>query len=327
MVVTYIETNVNNMWVDVHSIDKLLADYERKRGEESPLEGRLLTFDTGENHVYNPTPFIYDDANYLVSRVEPPYTEFDSQSRFFRQKNGIWLLDNNLPVFDLQDPYITEIGDEWVFMGVEAVPIGPDKSRYRTVFYKGEDPSSLEEFATSPYQMKDIRLVELHDGRIGMFTRPNGNIGEKGKIAFTILDSLNDIKDESVFHRGEIIDGLFLDNHWGGVNDVHLLDDNLLGVLGHMAYSMFDHTGHEMKHYYAITFTYNYMTGEASRPVIISTRDDFPETEFKRRGHRDVLYPGGLLPLNNNGLWGLYAGLSDAASGMKPVNRPFRYEA
>ena len=51
---------------------------------------------------------------------------------------------------------------------------------WRTRFYHGSGGEDLQPFAVGPDGMKDIRLVELADGRIGVFTRPQGGDREAG---------------------------------------------------------------------------------------------------------------------------------------------------
>ena len=46
---------------------------------------------------------------------------------------------------------------------------------WRTRFYRGQH-QNLVPFAQGPDGMKDIRLVELPDGDIGVFTRPQGEV-------------------------------------------------------------------------------------------------------------------------------------------------------
>ena len=43
-----------------------------------------------------------------------------------------------------------------------------------TQFYRGINIDSLCHFASGPGTMKDIRMIELQDGRVGVFTRPAG---------------------------------------------------------------------------------------------------------------------------------------------------------
>lgn len=61
-----------------------------------------------------------------------------------------------------------------------------------TQFYRGYRIDSMHHFSSGPAMMKDIRLIELLDGRIGVLTRPQGEVGGRGQIGFTIIDSLEE---------------------------------------------------------------------------------------------------------------------------------------
>ncbi|HEB83921.1 MAG TPA: DUF1861 family protein, partial [Bacteroidetes bacterium] len=137
--------------------------------------GEILRF-TGPDvegvDVYNPTaPFMDRGRLTLAARVESHDSETDSRVMFFVERRGAWTRDTDTPVFPLQDPFICRVGDEWVTGGVR-FPVG--NNSWRTDFYRGPDLLHLEHFASGPLGMKDIRPVELEDGRIGVFTRPQG---------------------------------------------------------------------------------------------------------------------------------------------------------
>src|SRR5690606_41956515 len=53
----------------------------------------------------------------------------------------------------------------------------------------------------------------------------------RGKIGFTKVNRLEDISVE-VINDAPLLDQ-FLDEEWGGANEIHLLSNGLLGVLGH----------------------------------------------------------------------------------------------
>lgn len=87
-------------------------------------------------------------------------------------------------VYNISAPF--HIGDETIFGGVEVYPNhtihDPQGIGYRTVFYHGYDFSSLRKFAEGPDMMKDIRLVQLANGKLGVFTRPQGGLNGRGKM-------------------------------------------------------------------------------------------------------------------------------------------------
>ncbi|MCG2718725.1 MAG: DUF1861 family protein [Nanoarchaeota archaeon] len=165
-----------------NKINKLLNNYNNSKR----IEGSdILKFENVEGKdVYNPTaPFIDQGEEYISARVESRDSETDSQVMFFSQKNGKWHPNKDLPIFNLQDPFVTKIHDNLILGGVKTIWEKPEGKllNFMTVFYKGKDIKSLEYIAKGPDRMKDIRLIELPEKNIGVFTRPQGKLGGKEK--------------------------------------------------------------------------------------------------------------------------------------------------
>ncbi len=287
------------------------------------VSGRIIDFKAeclGSKDIYNPTaPFVDDNRSLMMARVESRNSEIDSEAHFFfRNDYGIWEHDPSLPFFPLQDPFITQIHGEWIIGGVRfPLPAGG----WETWFYRGESLGKLEKFASGPIGMKGIRLVELPDCRIGVFTRPQGEIGGRGKIGFTIINTVDDL-DSASLYDAPLIGGQFSDDNWGGVNEAQLLDDGLIGAVGHIAYFT-ERYGETIRDYRPTAFTYNYETGEASPLKELATRSDFPPGEVKRDPDlRDVVYSAGIIR-HDNGKADLYVGLSDAQCGIIEIDDPF----
>src|SRR5690606_5501518 len=217
---------------NVISSIQLLDEYHKNK--QQPFEKVKIPF-TGvtDKDIYNITAPFEDNGEYVIAgRVEKRDSEH-SQVMFFVNRDGQWIQRENSPVFKLQDPFFTKIGDELIFGGVEIFPhpTQEDTLSWRTAFYRGKSINSLEKFFEGPDGMKDLRLVELKDGSIGVFTRPQGEKGGRGKIGFTKVNRLEDISVE-VINDAPLLDQ-FLDEEWGGANEIHLLSNGLLGVLGH----------------------------------------------------------------------------------------------
>lgn len=263
--------------------------------------------------VYNTTvPFESAGKTYIAGRVESPETTADARSVFFVRSGDVWELDETLPSFELEDPFITKINGEILFGGVETYPLTEkDGIGYRTVFYRGHTLEDLEKFAEGPDMMKDIRLVKLADGGIGVFTRPQGEIGGKGTIGFVRLNSLEEFSSEKI-QGARLLTGQFQNGEWGGVNSAHLLRNGTLGVIGHIA-----NEDAEGKHYRVMSFVFDPETFQASPIRIIATRKDFPEGKAKDSKLRDIVFPGGYEDET------LYAGLSDAEAARIRIPDPF----
>jgi len=313
-------------------------------------EGKLLKFNLGENTdhltVYNPTPIEIDSVTYLWGRVEDKSSEEGSRAMLFKEgEDGVWNIVEGAPVFhDLQDPFYCGVIDgDHVFGGVEiykdpeSISLG-----YRTIFYRYRDSftelvtsdgKTIEPFAVGPDKMKGIRLIQFAEGRIGVFTRPQGVFGGRGKMGYFEIKSIEDlngalahfdrIKDPSSF-----IYGLFIDHEWGGPNELHLLPDGRIGILGHIA-GFGDETfmtpeGKEKtkKDYYPIAFIFDPKTKSISNIRIIATTEQFPPVEAKEEKLGNILYSGGLVSRGDGYAW-LYVGIGDTNTGRILIKDPF----
>jgi hypothetical protein len=296
-----------------------LLEQFRASGDK-PFNAQKLSFEgTGGKDVYNITaPFLDGGEKVIAGRVEERHSE-QAQTVFFVERDGRWVPRENAPVFALQDPFYTFISGELVFGGVEIFPHPTEigKLGWRTILYRGESVARLQPFFTGPDQMKDLRVVQLQDGTIGVFTRPQGEKGGRGKIGFTRINSLDDLSLE-VIDQAPILDGQFLDHEWGGANEIHLLKGGLLGVLGHIA--RFDEEGN--RHYYPMIFVLDPATGEYSDLRIISERSNFQDGPAKRKDLRNVVFSGGLIR-HPDGTADLYAGISDAEAHKITIRDPF----
>ncbi len=297
----------------IEKFNKKTSEYERK----------ILNFSgVGCKDVYNIShPFEVDGKTIIAGRVEKRQDWAKSKVVFFEQKGTTWKAMNNAPVFDLEDAFVTKINDEIIFGGVEVYTLNnkfhSKDIQYKTVFFKGKNLSLLEKFACGPERMKDIRLKNLTEEKIGIFTRPQGGKHGRGQMGYIETNHVKEINEEKCL-KAKIIKNLFVENEWGGANELHLLKNGDIGVLGHIAYEDEKH----FKHYYAMTFTYNPQTHKASPIKILATRQNFPRGETKRPELEDVVFPGGLIR-HGDGSATLYAGLSDAQAGYVTLPDPF----
>ncbi|KJB88462.1 hypothetical protein AZ66_07175 [Paenibacillus sp. E194] len=274
----------------------------------------------GDKDVYNITaPF--EDAGELViaGRVESRDSEF-SEVLFFVEQNGEWVPREGAPTFELQDPFQTRIGGELVLGGVQIYPHPTQENAlmWRTVFYKGKSIAELKPFFKGPNGMKDLRIVELQDGSVGVFTRPQGEKGGRGKIGYSRVNRLEDLSIELI-NNTSLLDGQFIDEEWGGANEAHLLSDGRIGVLGHIA--NFDAQGD--RHYYPMVFVLDPATGKYSDIKLIAVRNKFLPGAAKRTDLVDVVFSGGLVR-NGDGTAVLYAGISDAEAHRLTIADPFQ---
>ena len=303
----------------ISSCTELLEEFNRK---ESLTLGKKIFFSgVDEKDVYNISkPFLMAGEVALAGRVEARGKIADSQVMFFKLENEIWEPINNAPILKLEDGFTANIGGETIIGGVNAYsnPIKDDAENisYKTDFYRGHDFSSLHKFATGPEGMKDIRLIAVNN-KLGVFTRPQGGENAGGKIGYIELNGLEELNAKNIL-KAKVIDNQFAVGEWGGANELHLLANGKIGVLGHIAYR----DQNDIRHYYATSFVYNPENNQATPIKIIATRKNFPSGEAKTSELSDVVFPGGLTR-HNNGSATLYAGLSDAEAGSVNLPDPF----
>jgi hypothetical protein len=308
-------------------VSTLLRSYRQdgKGHAGSGLEGRRLEFSgVRGKDVYNPTkPFLIDGRTVMAARVESRTSETDSEVRFFeRSRSGRYLLLPGAPRFKLQDPFVTHIGKEIVLGGVEVTPLGEGRTSYKTVFFRGSTLDTLRRFAEGPPRMKDIRLTGLPDGRVFVLTRPQGTIGGKGTIGYTILDSLDAINPQAIQSARLLPRQFAKKNHsWGGANEILPLGQDRLGVLGHIARE--DSKGR--LHYYPMSFTIDLRQGIVGPMKILLERADLPGglgRPAKWPRVKNVLFSGGL-ERHGDGTATLTVGSGDSEVVQKHIPDPF----
>lgn len=302
----------------VKTCETLLREYKSKKNSvQNPV--KLHFTGVNDKDVYNITaPFEIDGEIVIAGRVESRDSEH-SEIHFFVEQDGKWLPKEGAPVFTLQDPFFTFIQGELVLGGVEIFPhpTMANALMWRTVYYKGKTLSELTRFFTGPDAMKDLRLKELASGEIGVFTRPQGDKGGRGKIGFTKVKRLEDVTIELI-NDTPLLTDQFVDAEWGGANEIHNLKKGLVGVLGHVA--CFDDAGD--RHYYPMVFALDPNTGEYSDMELIAVRAEFLPGETKRPDLTDVVFSGGLVR-KPDGTADLYAGISDAEAHRVTIEDPF----
>lgn len=268
--------------------------------------------------VYNPTAaFSYKGKKLLCARVEKRDSEV-SQAVFFEEtEKDVYQVIDGWMRYHLQDPCIAYVHGHYVLGGTEVFPNpeNPDRICWRTVFYYGKELAHLTRLAEGPNGMKDVRLVEMKDGRIGIFTRPQGEKGGRGKIGFAAVDDFSEVTAK-VMEEAPLLP-LFHEEEWGGVNEAFLLSDGRIGVLGHIA--CFE--PEEVRHYFPMAFVFDPESRECENIRILAERKELLPGPSKRPDLQDVLFSGGLIPEGQKAL--LYVGVSDCEVQYLTVQNPF----
>jgi hypothetical protein len=298
----------------VYNVDVLLREYE---SATVAGPGELITLQGIDGlDGYNPSNPVTDaDGSLVYVRVEPRDVDLTSVATPFRPlNNDRWVVDVALPALPLEDPCITVVDETFVVGGVRVTARTDGSAVWRQSFLRGKSLSDLTPFAESPEYMKDVRLIEYDDGKIGIFTRPWGTPSDRAQIAYTEIDRIDDLTSD-VMEDAPRLETQPINGQWWGANAVYNLGSGQVGVLGHIA-----KISELARHYYAVTFVFDRGRREIVRgPRIIAARSSFPKGPARAPDLEDVVFPSWLD--RNAGL--LYCGLSDTRIGVVALDDPF----
>jgi len=309
----------------VKSIEKYIEEYKTER---RAAKSELLRFylDDGRD-VYNcSVPFEFEGKTYIWGRVEKRTEWATSVTMLFEQRaDGVFVRTKGVEAYPLEDPFFLKIGSEYILGGVHVVKERGSIKTYYVYFYRGKSPFDLKYFTTGPDYMKDIRLVELPNGKIGVFSRPRCDeimekYGTVSQVGYTVIDSLDEL-DGAVIEKAPYIPGFFASNEWGGVNQAVVLKEGLIGLVGHQGYTLFEN-GNEYAIYVNVAYVYDPSINEILDKKVIGVRSDYPDAVSKRPALAYCAFTSGICPVED-GKVNLYSGLGDASEGSTEIPDPF----
>ena len=291
-------------------------------------ESVLLKFSGMEDYdVYNCSiPFAWQGKRYLFGRVERREDWANSVSFLFEETGP----DTYAPVpgavvYPLEDPHIAMIGDEIILGGTHVRKSRGEIDTLYGYYYRGRDIRFLNHFTCGPANMKDIRLVQLQNGRVGVFTRPRSRriaeqYGSEAVVGFAVLDSIDGL-DAAVVDQAKVIDGLFAAGEWGGCNQCYLLKDGRIGVIGHRCYKEPGPEA-ELQVYVNMAFIFDPATFAVSDMQVIGDKTSYPPTPCMLPYLADCAFTSGI-EMRPDGKANLYSGLGDVAQGRIVIDPPF----
>lgn len=283
-------------------------------------DSALLTFKgVGPLDVYNCSmPFTYKGRVHLFGRIEKREEWANSHVRLFVQtgKDEFTLVPGSM-TWSLEDPFIAKINGELIFGGTRVRKVKNTVTMYYSDFFRGA-PENLLYFTTGPNNMKDIRVVELQDGRIGVFSRPKTD--SYSMIGFTIINRIEELTAK-VVDSAEALNVLHT-GAWGGVNQAFLLSSGMIGCIAHYSYNSRNSHGLTLAVYVNYSFVLNPDTKETYLERIIGTRGCYPSCPDKAPKLEDCAFSSGIVMLED-GKCDLYSGLGDTCQGRLTIDYPF----
>ncbi len=303
--------------------------------------------------TYNPSsPFMHQGQPYLLARIENRDSE-DSKVGLFSLSNMELASEAYIP--KMQDPNFLGVFEDddqrWNLFGGVKIELDAEGkvTSYHDEVYKipktqghpllhaqGQEEVEIEPFLVAPKGWKDTRFVQLRNGRIGAFVRPQGEFGGNGKIGYFESESLATLQadlsayaeaaDESTF-----IEGIFADDEWGGPNQLILdsRDENTIHVIGHRSRWIDQPGGAKIREYKAIYFAFNRATKSLVGEVReIAEAADFEGVTPKNPELRNIVFPSGVVAIEEKpGHYWLYCGVDDAEIWRREVALPLTLDA
>ncbi|EPY31965.1 hypothetical protein STCU_03058 [Strigomonas culicis] len=166
--------------------------------------------------------------------------------------------------------------------------------------------------------MKDVRIVELADKRLGVFSRKRTK--EEVYFGFSIVPSL-DLLSMDAIQSAKPLD-IIRPGHWGGVNQAYLLQTGHVGCIAHYSYHDTNSTGAAVTVYTNYAFVIDPLTREIFACKFIGSKCCYPPCPFKIPALEDCVFSSGISP-REDGKWDLYSGVGDVGQGRITIDYPF----
>ncbi|CCW68384.1 unnamed protein product [Phytomonas sp. Hart1] len=284
-------------------------------------ESVLVTFKGVDGwDVYNcSVPFLWKGKRHIYGRVEKREEWASSHVSPFVETGKDEYTALPGCSWSLEDPFIQKINEEFILGGTHVVKKGQTIVSYCGYFFRGPSPTELRFFASGPKNMKDIRLVQLASGKVGVFSRPRE--AYKANVGFVVLDHIDELNEEAV-KRATPLD-LFEDGTWGGVNQAYLLSSGKVGCIAHYSFRNTDQPHNPLLVYVNFSFVLDPQTLAVSGSKIIGTRSCYPLCAAKRDYLIDCVFTSGIV-MRPDGRCDLYSGIGDTHEGRIVIDYPFR---
>ena len=240
-----------------------------------------------------------------------------SEIVLFSETDGEWRPIEGAPTFPgLQDPCVTMMDGKVILGGVRfPVTIGEDRKAWQMEFYREGLNGGFDKVLTGPPKMKDIRFLQLPDGRILVLTRPQGERGGRGRIGFCVVDSLIQARWETIENAPSSITARR--NSGSGPTRPTCSPKTRSG-----SSATSPNSGRMDRGVTARWSLHRSGDGAVERNRDHRRTFRLSPGESKRPDLQDVIFSGGLLRLGH-GRARLFAGLSDAEAGSLDLPDPF----
>jgi hypothetical protein len=243
-------------------------------------------------------------------------TLYDPHITFFNRRGDCLEPIVDAPIFyQYEDPFVTWITENnmrQILFGAVKLDFSSSIPTIATYFFLAPNIFELNE--SKPVAiikgMKDIRVCQIEDGQLAVFTRPTEGIAFPGRIGFTRINKIEQLEVAALnapLLRFDISQEIKM-----GANEACLINDTI-HVMCHQA------TTDSVNNYHYAVYEFNIHPtnpfGGCVRLREVATRNDFPKINGLSKGniYQDVIFPGGTGGSSHSDL---YVGVEDSAIGV-----------
>lgn len=333
-----------------------MADYE------TPLrpKGEICTFYLGDEAArwddpttYNPSIEFQDQGKTVIlDRLEERENELRSVCTLFevgQDNRHDFVMDG--PYFpNMQDPYhLGEFidpddpdGPRWKVIGGVQLTLNPETGelldwrdtyhRYKETIMELSPDNHPEPFLVGPSRSKDMRFAQTNS-EVVVFPRPQkeNGFGGGGRIGFFTTKNLSTLQQDldayyATADPTSLIEGIFDEGEWGGVNQVLPQPDGTIILVGHKASKTFE-GDRKVLRYRPFVAHFDPQTKQLIGPLYYPDVEPNDFGEFTPKPHKvadlaDVLFTAGIMPHEDPSLVWLITGIGDSVVGKIAIPNP-----
>lgn len=322
-------------------------------------QGETLSFYLGHETtqwdqptIYNPSvEFLDEGRTVMLCRLEESDDELSSVSTLFevRADGSVEIIPDGPRFPRLQDPYyLGEFtdpddpdGTPWKVIGGVQLTIDDDTGkllnwqdtyyRYKHTIMELSESNNPEPFLVGPHKNKDMRAAQTDEG-VAVFPRPQSEtFGGGGSIGFFMTKDIPTFQQDlgTYFETGDndtLIQGIFDQGEWGGVNQVLPQPDGTIILVGHKA-SKIHENNKKVLCYRPFVARFDPQTKQLVGPLYypdVAPTDfgDYTPKPHDEADLTDVLFTAGILPHDDPTLVWLITGIGDAVVGKIAIPNP-----
>lgn len=269
-------------------IKDLLFDFRHKA--KSEIQTNEVSFvGKDANQILSTTAsFEINQETFMIASIKDS-NQFSKLVLLKKDTGFLYHVEEDLNIFNVNYPHLAMIHNQYVLEGVLRI----DENNKQSCLYVGPNLKSLELKVVFPPFIKSVRVFEYSNKIHAFYTVSGQNYGT-GKIAHAAYNSFDEMKQSS-FNNIQVFSNHFISGESGGINDIHILQNGLIGIVGHITYT----DSYDTEHSYPCAFAFNIDNNKSTKLKIILEKSSLNLSSTKKY-FTDKIHTSGLIRRANN---------------------------